>query len=104
MSKKGLGAVYGSLTKATARKEIEQWASSVGRVATSKKVKLSNVLDLRDARVQRKLGVTLDDITGDDYTHTQRIGEWALREGFTGIIAPSARFPGRANLVVFGGF
>ncbi|MEI6149889.1 MAG: RES family NAD+ phosphorylase [bacterium] len=99
----GIGATYGSLTRATAKREMEAAGDVLGRVATRKKVSLSNVLDLRDESVRRQLGVTLSDITGDDYAVTQRIGKRALESGYEGILAPSAKYGGRANLVIFGG-
>ena len=103
-SKKGIGATYGGATKVTARKEVEHWVGDTGeRVATRKTVRLKNLLDLQDKSVRDQLGVSLDDITGDSYKHTHRIGDWAAQNGYNGIIAPSARFAGRANLVIFGG-
>jgi len=103
-SRSGVGAVYGGLTKATARKEMEYYGVLAEKVATRKKVSLDNFLDLRDKDMRAYFGVSIGDIVGDSYEHTQRIGDWALANGYRGIIAPSARFAGRANLVVFGGF
>ena len=104
-TKPGVGGVYGGLTKATARQEIAAYPGALtGRVATQKTVRLSNVLDLRDVSVQRRLGVTIDDLTqtsGNKYAVTQVIGNWAKSNGYSGLIAPSAGFRGRANLISF---
>lgn len=69
-----------------------------------KKVSLTNVLDLRSATTREQLGISLLDITGESYEQTQRIGKWAFEYGYQGILAPSARFENRANLIIFGGF
>lgn len=72
-----------------------------------KDVKIDNVLDLTDPSVRDKLGVTMDDLvsTGPgQYDVTHKIGKFAEEAGFNGILAPSARNPGGANLIVFGGF
>jgi RES domain-containing protein len=51
---------------------------------------LTRVLDLRTEGARRALGVTLSDITGDDLTIPQAIGEAAQHLGYEAIIAPSA--------------
>ncbi|MBL8812748.1 MAG: RES family NAD+ phosphorylase [Planctomycetaceae bacterium] len=59
---------------------------------------------LRDPDVLRQLGVTKADLirtSGNKYQVTHAIGDWAKAEGYSGIIAPSARFDGRANLISF---
>lgn len=58
------------------------------------------VLDLTSAAVQAALGVTADDLTGDDYATTQAIATAARQAGFAGVLAPSAALPGRQTLVV----
>jgi len=74
-------------------------------------VKLDNMLDLTDASTRDKLNVKLEDLVIDDYkkyktpdpspavTHT--LGRYAAENGYSGIIAPSARASGGVNLVVF---
>ena len=59
------------------------------------------VLDLTDERVRQLLGISVLDLTSDDYSVTQAIAEAARQAGFGGILAPSAALPGRRTLVVF---
>jgi len=64
-------------------------------------VKLKKVLDLTDARVRRRLGVSKKDLADlDDRSLTQAIGILAREAGCDGLLAPSAVAEG-ANLVVF---
>lgn len=60
-----------------------------------------NILDLTDSVVRSNLGVTQDDLVGDDYRLTQEIAAAARAAGFDGILAPSAALPSRTTLVVF---
>lgn len=59
------------------------------------------VLDLNDEAIRSSLGLTVGDLTGDDYAKSQDVAEAAREAGFGGILAPSAAMPGRATLVVF---
>jgi len=59
------------------------------------------VLDLTSAQVRDHLGITEDDLVGDDYGISQDIAIAAEHAGFEGILAPSAALPGRQTLVVF---
>ena len=59
------------------------------------------VLDLTDGAVRSLLSVTMDDLTGDDYSRAQEVAEAAQAAGFGGILAPSAAMEGRKTLVVF---
>jgi RES domain-containing protein len=59
------------------------------------------VLDLTDSRVRETLGVTDDDLVGDDLTRCQALGEAARAAGFEGVLAPSAALAGEVILVVF---
>ncbi len=74
------------------------------RVLVTKDYELDNVLDLTDANVRKQLGISLDDISGDSYDITHKIGDSAVANGFDGILAPSARNPGGANIISFKGF
>lgn len=60
-----------------------------------------DVLDLTSPAVRDALGVTQDELTGDEYTATRAIAAAARDAGFDGLLAPSAALPGRATLVVF---
>jgi len=57
-------------------------------------VQVDNLLDLTQRKVRRQLGVTLRDITSNDYSLTRAIGDWSRAQGYNGIIAPSARHQG----------
>ncbi|MCY1056207.1 SpvB/TcaC N-terminal domain-containing protein [Nannocystis sp. SCPEA4] len=98
----GVGGVYGATTPETALAEISHYNAQEGRILVSKEVTANNVLDLTSAEVRRELGVTLESITANGYETTQAIGEWAQSQGYSGILAPSARGQG-SNLILFGG-
>jgi len=97
----GLGAIYGATAPETALAEIEHYGLTAGRVSVSKQVSLGNVLDLTNSGVRGELGVTLEQITGDSYATTHQLGNLARSNGYNGILAPSARYPGGSNLVIF---
>ena len=59
------------------------------------------VLDLTDDQVRQRLGISIADLTSDDYSVTQTIAEAARHAGFGGILAPSAALQGRRTLVIF---
>lgn len=63
-------------------------------------VSLSHVLDLTDAAVRQRLGVSHEDLTQDNHSLTREIGEAAFDAGFEGILFPSAAGP-HTNLVIF---
>ena len=69
-------------------------------------VELSRVLDLTSERILQHLGIEPMSLTGDwrrqqGQALTQRLGEDAFEAGFEAILYPSARVPGRTNLVLF---
>jgi uncharacterized protein RhaS with RHS repeats len=101
----GLGGVYGANSRKTALSEVTHWDVDLSnRVLISKNVQLNNVLDLTRSGVRDKLGVSLSDITGNDYIITHQIGSWAKEQGYDGILAPSARNSTGSNLISFGRF
>jgi len=69
----------------------------VGRVT----VEDLEVLDLTNEQVRAILGLTLEDLVGDDYQRTQAVTAAAANAGYQGILAPSAALDGRRTLVVF---
>ena len=69
---------------------------------------IDNLLDLSNPVTRKQLGVSLGDIarTGGTsawrYEVTQPLGAYAQRNGYSGIIAPSAQADGGVNLILFG--
>lgn len=59
------------------------------------------VLDLTDEAVRSLLGLSFDDLTGDDYAKSQEVAQAAHDAGFGGILAPSAAMESRTTLVLF---
>ena len=53
--------------------------------------------------VREKMGIKLDEILrpSGKYTLTHSIGEFAIEDGYTGIIAPSSKADGGANIIIF---
>lgn len=59
------------------------------------------MLDLTDPQTREALAVTEADLTGDDLTRCQALGDAAQAAGFEGILAPSAALADEIILVVF---
>lgn len=65
-------------------------------------VRLSRVLDLADAGVRRRLGVTVKELANAEEPRTsQAIGIAAYNEGFEGVIYPRPLNPRCRNLAIF---
>lgn len=77
------------------------------RTMYSYDVELDNMLDVSNPAVRGKLGVSLNDLLTDDYrtnigsARTHKIGDFAFKNGYNGIIAPSARADGGVNIIMF---
>ena len=71
------------------------------RTTYSYDVTLNNMLDVSNPKTRDQLGISLGDITGNNYDVTQSIGDYAYSNGYNGIIAPSARADGGVNVIVF---
>ena len=97
----GVGSVYGATSPETAFAEVDHYGLTAGRVSVGKDVALDNVLDLTDPVVRQQLNVSFEQITGDSYLYTHRLGDFASSNGYDGILAPSARRVGGSNLVIF---
>lgn len=114
----GIKAVYASLDPVTAVEESFQEFAKFGfksmdirpRVMAGAKVKVHRLLDLTDAKIRRKLGFKLCELTQEDWTAiqsageeswTQALGRGCRAAGFEGLLAPSARNRLGKNLVVF---
>jgi RES domain-containing protein len=94
-----LPTVDGELARAVRRAGLAGMTLGPRRLATIH-VRLSRVLDLTSAANRAALGVTEADLTADDSSLPQRIGEAAERLGYEGVLAPSAAGSGEV-LAVF---
>jgi RES domain-containing protein len=101
-TKPGTGGLYFSTNERTVNAELGHWnVAGEGRKMYSKEVKVDNLLDISNPNVRQKMGVNLEDITGDSYKVTHRVGDYAKNNGYNGVIAPSARADGGLNLIIF---
>ena len=114
---RGVAALYGSTTDATALEESkanDQYAGIVNRsprLVVAVEARLARVLDFTSASVRRQLGVTLTELRAEDWrkllesgreSFTQALGRAAFQTGASGILARSAAAAG-VNAVVFPG-
>ena len=98
------GALYTSLSKDTARREIGRYftvAPIGGFVEASINLRLSRVADLTDRRLLRKAAIVFGELTSSRHTVTQEIGLRAWENGIEALLAPSAADPSERNLAVF---
>lgn len=103
-SKPGVGAVYAATSPETALKEVMHYGVDMNmRVLVTRTYKLRNALDLTNPKTREMLGVTLEEITGDSYDLTHKLGDFARQNGYDGMVVPSARNAGGVNIVVFKG-
>jgi RES domain-containing protein len=101
-------ALYLALTHETAAAEFYRRAEGenlapedlLPRRLHQYRVQLSAVLDLTNVDVRNALGISEDDITSDDRSFCNSLGDAAHYVGFEGILAPSATGAGDV-LVVF---
>jgi RES domain-containing protein len=113
----GVPAVYGSTTDAAALEESKANDHYAGIVNRSPRLivaiegRLARVLDFTSARVRRQLGVTLTELTAEDWrkllesgreSFTQALGRAAFQGGASGILAPAAAVAG-VTVAVFPG-
>jgi RES domain-containing protein len=111
-------AVYGSLEPETALKEMLTQAARYGipfaallpRVLIAVTASLSQVLDLTDAKIRRRLRVSRQRMQAERWWERQDAGEEALTQaigraahviGFEGLLVPCAADARAVNLVVF---
>ena len=100
-SGRGLGAVYTSTSESGMIAEMNHYGIRMEtQQIVRQEIKVNNVLDLTDPAVRQQVGVTEAQLTGDDYTVTQAVGQWASTR-YNAILAPSARQPGATNIVIF---
>ena len=113
----GVAALYGSTADATALEESkanDRYAGIVNRsprLLVAVEARLTRVLDLTSAPVRRAFGVTLTELTSEDWrklmergqeSFTQALGRVVFQAGASGILARSAAVVG-VNVVVFPG-
>jgi RES domain-containing protein len=101
-------AIYTSLDRETMLAELENaLAAFVPRprraafTAYEIRVSIEDVLDLRVPGLLEELGVTAEDLAGDDHRPCQRVGGAAAWLSRGGLLVPSARRAGGSNLVIF---
>lgn len=115
---KGIKAVYLSLSPQTALSEVYGNAKVFGipiekltpRLLVSVDVRLQKTLDLRDAKIRQKLGVSRQALAACNWKQdqfegrmgiTQCLGRIAVEAGLEGVLVPSAAEPKAGNLVLF---
>lgn len=96
--------LYLALSVPTASAELRRLAERAGRELVDFMprhllefdIKLEALLDLTDPGVVEAVGLTQQDLTADDATNCQEVGEAAHHLGREGILAPSATGVGTA--------
>jgi RHS repeat-associated protein len=97
----GEGALYAGTSREAVMAELTYYGVDPRAVSwSSRTVAAKNILDLTDPASRARVGVTLKQLTEDDYSVTQALGR-AARSRYDGILAPSARSPGSSNLILF---
>jgi chitodextrinase len=103
-TEEGIGGLYFSTNENTVNEELRNWNVPIeGRVMYNYDVNINKLLDVSNPQVRIRLGVTLDQIVGEDYEVTHWIGRLARECGYNGIVAPSARADGALNIILFDG-
>jgi hypothetical protein len=102
-TKKGTPGLYFSSGEKIVHAELGNYnvIDFSNRTTYSYDVKLDNMLDVSNPTVRDQMGVSLDDLIGDSYDVTHKVGDFAYENGYNGIIAPSARADGGVNVIVF---
>jgi RES domain-containing protein len=114
----GISAVYGSTTQATALVESQANDRYYGieagspRILVAIEARLAGVIDLTSTAIQRALGISLVELTAEDWrkllqsgreSTTQALGRAAVMNGASGLLVRSAAVPVGVNVVVFPG-
>ena len=100
-SSPGRGALYVGTSQSAVLGELRYYGVDPSSVSwASRNIELDNVLDLTSEATRRQLGISLEQITGNDYFLTQALGDFA-RTRYSGLLVPSARQLGASNLVIF---
>ena len=95
------GALYLSRTAKGCTAEITRRPGHPREYVVGKiKVTLGKVCDLTDPALLKKLKISIKQLTSDDWTETQALGELIRDAGYEGMIVPSAAGDFN-NLVIF---
>jgi RES domain-containing protein len=98
------GALYTSLSRATARREIARYFTVPpigGFVEASIGLRLTRVVDLGNRQMLRRAEVAWRQLLETRFLITQEIGLRAWESGVEALLAPSAANPAEQNLAVF---
>lgn len=101
----GLEALYCSLTRETAKAEVDHLVSLQSvpirrRRSVGLDVELTRVVDLQDLRGLGHFGIEQPDLSGDDVAPPRLIGHAVAWLGCAGLLVPSVRHSG-VNLVIY---
>jgi RES domain-containing protein len=100
-------SIYASFERETALAEGDYYLSlqsppmKVRRAIFTIEVALQRVIDLRGGDILRRLGIGVEGLASTDLSLCQRIGGAVARLDCDGLIVPSVRRTGGANLVIY---
>lgn len=114
----GLATLYGSTTDTTALEECKAHDRYYGvqtkspRLLVAIEVRLTHVLDLTNPALRRTMGITLSELTAEDWrklqaagreSFTQMLGRAVAAAGGSGLLCASSAVRNGANVAVFPG-
>lgn len=103
----GTSALYTSLAEATAKAEgdhviaMQPVPPRAARTIYELEVSIAKLLDLTNAERRAAIGLTDEDLESIPWERCQRIGGAVAWLRYDGLLIPSARDDGGANLVIF---
>ena len=102
-SPEGIPGLYFSSSERIVKAELANYDTFVfmDRTTYSYNAKLTNMLDVTNPTTRLQLNINLNDIIANTYETTHKIGNYAYKSGYNGIIAPSARADGGVNIILF---
>src|SRR2546422_7164781 len=98
------GALYTSLELTTARAEVRRYFTvppDCGFVTAALSLQLSQVVDLTDEKLLRKVRLPSSNLINDDHAVCQEFGWRAWEGGVEALLVPSAAVAKAKNLVIF---
>ena len=83
-TEKGVPGLYFSSGEEIVKAELGNYdvTDFSNRINNSYDVKLTNMLDVSNPSIRKKLGVSLDSIVGESYDVTHAIGRYAYSNGY----------------------